>query len=93
VGECARYLLIGVISEPFMAWGVILGGGLMGAGDTRSMMYVITGTFWTVRIPLAYVLGVAMGFGPPGVWWAMNASIAANAALLSARYFRKRWIS
>ena len=56
-------------------------------------MYVITGTFWTVRIPLAYVLGVAMGFGPPGVWWAMNASIAANAALLSARYFRKRWIS
>ncbi len=93
VEECARYLLISMISEPFMAWGVILGGGLMGAGDTRSMMYVITGTFWTVRIPLAYVLGVAMGFGPPGVWWAMNASIAANAALLSARYFRKRWIS
>jgi Na+-driven multidrug efflux pump len=93
IAECTRYLLISMISEPFMAWGVILGGGLNGAGDTRSMMAVITGTFWLVRVPLAFALGVALGLGAPGVWWAMNASIAVNAVLLSLRYFRKRWIS
>ena len=93
VAECTRYLLISMISEPFMAWGVILGGGLNGAGDTRSMMAVITGTFWAVRVPLAFALGVALGLGAPAVWWAMNASIAVNAVLLSLRYFRKRWIS
>lgn len=93
VAECTRYLIISMISEPFMAWGVILGGGLQGSGDTRSMMLAVTGTFWIIRIPLSYFFGVVMGFGAPAVWWAMNASIAANAVLLSIRYFRKRWLT
>ena len=33
--ECTRYIYIAMISEPFMAWGIILGGGLSGAGDTQ----------------------------------------------------------
>jgi MATE family multidrug resistance protein len=28
--ESVRYIYISMISEPFMAWGVILGGGLAG---------------------------------------------------------------
>ncbi len=92
ISECARYLIISMISEPFMAWGVVLGGGLNGAGDTRTMMLVITGSFWLVRIPLAFFFGVVLGLGAPAVWWAMNASIAVNALLISMRFFGRRWI-
>jgi hypothetical protein len=34
IRESTKYLYISMISEPFMAWGIILGGGLNGAGDT-----------------------------------------------------------
>ena len=38
VRESIRYIYISMISEPIMAWGIILGGGLGGAGDTRNVM-------------------------------------------------------
>ncbi len=35
IEESITYIYISMISEPFMAWGMILSGGLNGAGDTR----------------------------------------------------------
>ncbi len=93
VEEGVRYLYITLISEPFMAWGVILGGGLNGAGDTRSVMKIVTLSFWIIRIPLSYIFGIVLGLGAPAVWWAMNISIFAQCALISRRYFGKGWLA
>ncbi|MCK9614075.1 MAG: MATE family efflux transporter [Candidatus Omnitrophica bacterium] len=92
IEECIKYIYISLIFEPFMAWGIILGGGLNGAGDTKSVMFIVTGTLWFIRIPLAFILGISAGFGPVGVWWAMNVSIFVQAALMSMRYFTKKWL-
>ena len=54
VEESVRYIYIAMISEPFMAWGIILGGGLSGAGDTRSVLVRVALGIWLIRIPLAY---------------------------------------
>ena len=35
IEEAKKYLYISMLSEPIMAWGIILAGGLNGAGDTR----------------------------------------------------------
>jgi multidrug resistance protein, MATE family len=90
--EGVRYLYISMISEPFMAWGMVLGGGLNGAGDTRAVMVRVALSLWLVRIPLAYVLVTVFGFGPAAVWWSMNASQAVQAFLVYRRYARKRWL-
>jgi len=87
-----KYLLICLPFEPFMAWGVILGGGLNGAGDTRSVMVVVALSIWFVRIPFSYLLGVVLQLGAPGVWWAMNASIVIQAILITVWYFKRRWL-
>ncbi|HQO02674.1 MAG TPA: MATE family efflux transporter [Spirochaetota bacterium] len=92
VHECVRYIYISMISEPFMAWAVILGGALNGAGDTRGVMIIIILSFWIVRIPAAFLFGVSLHFGPPAMWWAMNASIFVHAIFLSRRYFRRKWL-
>lgn len=93
VQECVRYIYISLAFEPIMAWGVILGGGLNGAGDTRSLMLIVASSAWLVRLPLGYLLGIHFGLGAPGVWWAMNSSIAVQAALISRHYFRRTWLA
>jgi multidrug resistance protein, MATE family len=86
------YLRIALLTEPVMAWGVILAGGLSAAGDTRMIMVIVASSLWLVRIPLAYVLGVHFGLGALAIWWAMNASIVIQSLFMSRRYFSKRWL-
>jgi MATE family multidrug resistance protein len=93
IRESVKYLYISMISEPFMAWGIILGGGLNGAGDTRSVLIRVALSVWCVRIPLSFILVVVLGFGPGSVWWSMNISQFVQAFLMSKRYFSKEWLS
>ncbi|MGE5309020.1 MAG: MATE family efflux transporter [Deltaproteobacteria bacterium] len=86
------YLRIAFLTEPMMAWGVILSGGLSAAGDTRIIMMIVALSLWVVRIPLAYLLCIRLGLGPVSVWWAMNASIVLQSLFMSNRYFGKKWL-
>lgn len=93
INESVLYIYISMISEPFMAFSAVLGGGLNGAGDTRSVMIRIVAGMWIVRIPLAYIMGITLGFGAPGIWWSMNASIFTQMILITRRYFKKEWLN
>jgi MATE family multidrug resistance protein len=92
IRESMKYIYISMISEPFMAWGIILGGGLSGAGDTRSVMIRVALSVWFVRIPLSYIFVVLFGFGPVSVWWSMNLSQFLQAFLISKRYLKRGWL-
>jgi MATE family multidrug resistance protein len=93
IRESMKYIYVSMISEPFMAWGIILGGGLNGAGDTRSVMIRVALSVWFVRIPLSYIFVVFFGFGPVSVWWSMNISQFVQAFVMSKRYFGREWLS
>jgi len=89
--ETVRYLRITMLSEPFMALSVILGGCLIGAGDTKGAMLVIVSALWIVRLPLAYLLAVVYEYGALGVWIAMIISMFVQGIAMTL-YFRKgRW--
>jgi putative MATE family efflux protein len=92
VKESVTYLYISMISEPFMAFGVILSGGLNGAGDTKSVMIRIIASLWLIRIPLAFILGIVLNYGPAGIWWSMNISIFIQCFLIGKYYFKRRWL-
>lgn len=91
IQESVKYIFISLISEPFMAWSVILSGGLNGAGDTKSVLIRIALSVWLVRIPLSYIFVVLFGFGAASVWWSMNLSQFVQAFLISKRYFSREW--
>jgi Na+-driven multidrug efflux pump len=92
IEEARRYLYISMLSEPIMAWGIILAGGLNGSGDTKSVMLMVALSVWFVRIPLCYLFVVWLGYGAVSVWWTMNLSQLVQAFLISRRYLSRRWL-
>ena len=92
IKESMKYIYISMISEPFMAWGTILGGGLNGAGDTKSVMLRVSLSLWLVRIPFSYIFVILLGWGPASVWWSMNLSQFVQAFLISKRYLSRQWL-
>ncbi len=70
----ALYLRIAALSEPFLAFGMILTGALNGAGDTKAPAWVAVLTMWGVRLPLGILLARTLHGGTPGAWWAMSVS-------------------
>jgi len=91
LAETARYLRIMMFSEPFMALSLILGGGLQGAGDTRGSMWVIVIGMWSIRLPLAILLALVLGYGAVGVWVAMISSMTVQGLLMARRFYQGRW--
>jgi putative MATE family efflux protein len=91
LAETVRYIRITMLSEPFMAISVILGGCLMGAGDTKGAMFVIVSTLWIIRLPLAYFLAVVAGYEAYGVWLAMIISMFFQGVFMTARFSYGRW--
>ena len=91
LAETVRYLRIMMLSEPFMALSLILGGCLQGAGDTKGTMMIIVSALWIIRLPLAYVLSVKLGYGAHGVWLAMVISMCVQGIAMTIRFKRGRW--
>ena len=91
IAETSRYLRITMLVEPFMAISVVLGGCLQGAGDTRGAMTVIITTLWGIRLPLAFLLAVTMGYGATGVWVAMAVSMVFQSMGMTVRFRNGQW--
>ncbi len=49
-------------------------GAFQGGGDTKPVMVLNITRLWGIRVPLAYLLSLALAWGPNGIWWAMFAS-------------------
>jgi Na+-driven multidrug efflux pump len=92
IAECIRYLYISMLSEPFMAFWLILGGALSGAGDTKGVMFIVVACTWIIRIPLAYLFVVVLGFDAQAVWWMMNLSQFITALFVVRRYWQRKWL-
>lgn len=83
------YVYIILLFEPVMAWGVILGGALVGAGYTKNVLFSVILGAWIVRAPLCYFMAIVWHQGAIGVWWAINISVIIQSAYLSWSYFKK----
>ena len=75
--------------QPLGAAVFALDGILIGAGDTRYLMWSMlaaSGLFVTLA-----ALALSFGWGVVGVWAALDVLIAARLALLGPRFVRRRW--
>jgi putative MATE family efflux protein len=73
---------------PFYAAGYVLTQSFNGAGDTWTPTLINLGCFWLFEIPLSYILGRSLGYGPPGIFWAMAIAFSVM-SLVSAFLFRR----
>jgi Na+-driven multidrug efflux pump len=85
---CLRIVAYGFL---FYAYGMVLGQSFNGAGDTWTPTIINLFVFWLWEIPLAYVLGVVLKFGPHGVFYSMTIAFS-TLAVVSALVFRRgKW--
>jgi putative MATE family efflux protein len=91
-----------VLHEAHLAWPLLallqpLGGAvfaldgiLIGAGDTRFLMWSMLAASLLVFVPIA-LLALAFDWGIVGVWLGLDALVAARLAFLWARFASRRW--
>lgn len=84
------YAHILAFSQLFVAWESLAEGVLEGAGDTRTVLW------WSaplnmLRVPLGAGLAIGLGWGAPGVWWAINATTWVKAAGKGYAAIRGDW--
>ncbi|KFI21803.1 MATE family efflux transporter [Nitrosococcus oceani] len=85
-----EYAVILAASQLFLAWEALSTGILAGAGDTQTVFWYST-PFNLLRIPLAWLLAFPLGFGAPGIWWAINLTTYAKAICKGWAVWRGRW--
>ncbi|MCU0246115.1 MAG: MATE family efflux transporter, partial [Bryobacter sp.] len=66
--DCLRVLSYGYV---FYAYGMVLVQAFNGAGDTTTPTMINIFCYWAVQIPLAWLLGVHLGLGAYGAYWAV----------------------
>ncbi|HEX2184723.1 MAG TPA: MATE family efflux transporter [Chloroflexota bacterium] len=79
------------LAQPFWAVGQVYAGTLRGAGDARFPMLATSAGMWLVRLPLAYLFGIVLGWGLPGVYLSSTFDAALRAVLNYYRYRSGRW--
>ena len=75
----------------FFASAIVLGQGMRGAGDTRTMFWLTAFSTYVVRLPLSYMVGVMMGYGLWGIWVGLCVELAFRGCLFIGRYLQGGW--
>ena len=88
-GRTVLALMAGL--QPPLALAMATSGALRGAGETRLVMHSAIVGGWVVRLPVAYLGGVAAGGGLVVVWLTMILDWGARAAITCRRFRRLRW--
>jgi multidrug resistance protein, MATE family len=82
--------LVGLV-QPLLAAAMVFAGGLRGAGDTRYPMVITGASIWGLRVPLAYLLALVLGWGLVGAWIAMALDFSLRGALNFLRFRNGGW--
>jgi putative MATE family efflux protein len=74
-----------------MTLGVVMDGGLTGAGDTVSPMVVNFIALFVVMLPAVWVLSTVAGLGVNGIFWGLVIGMGVQALLMTLRFRQGHW--
>ena len=96
VKEGAHFLAIFLVGIPFFGVFQAANSVFQGSGHNIPVMVAALARLLVLRVPLSYLLGIYLGWGPTGIWTGMALSNFAAAfiglALLSTGVWKKRVI-
>jgi Na+-driven multidrug efflux pump len=84
-------LIIMGVCTPLIATAMILTQALFGAGATKFVMVVELILHFLCLVPLAWLLGVTLGWGQTGIWLAAVVYIVALAIAMIAKFKLGSW--
>jgi MATE family multidrug resistance protein len=84
-------LRIAALFAPLECVAAVLMNAHLGAGSSRSVLFVSVATQWGAFLPAAWLLGVVFGFGMLAIWIAQAAYRMLNLSLFSWSWRRRAW--
>lgn len=91
VAEVPRTLFICGIVQVFFAMGLVIRQGLKGCGDAKGTLAITLVSTVLVRVPLAYLCGVVLGWGLAGIWIGLCVELGVRGLLFLGRFVRGGW--
>jgi putative MATE family efflux protein len=85
------YLVMIVVSEPFMCAAITSGGSLRGAGDNMPALYYTVISQWAIRLPVAAFLAFWMGYDIYGIWYSLVIFCAIQGFLTVRKFGQGHW--
>ena len=82
--------IMGIIT-PLIAVGMILTQALFGAGNTRFVMIVELILHFACLVPLAWFLGITLGYGLVGIWSAAVVYVVLLTAIMVWKFASGDW--
>jgi putative MATE family efflux protein len=79
------------LCTPLIAVGMILTQALFGAGNSRFVMFVELVLHFTCLVPLAYLFGLTLNGGLPGIWMAAVCYVVLLAAAMVFKFASGDW--
>ncbi len=89
VSIAARLLIIAAFFQLFDGTQVVGLGVLRGLGDVKMPTVITLLAYWVMGLPLGYFLGITMGFGVEGIWWALLLGLLTASVLLFVRFHNR----
>ena len=88
----AQYLRVVSPLYPAVAFGIILGRALNGAGDSVAPMVITAVSLWAFQMPAAFLLVHLMTPATLGIWMAIAAGNVIHAILITMRFGGGAWM-
>jgi putative MATE family efflux protein len=85
-------LRMAIILEPGRVFNVIVISSLRATGDVGFPIQMAVLSMWLVWVPLAWFLGLKLGWGLVGVWIAMMTDEWLRGLLMYWRWKKRRWV-
>ncbi len=82
--------LAGINQAP-LAFTIIMGGALRGAGDTRGVMVITSLRLWLMFVPLTYLFAISLQTSVAGVWYSEILSLLVFSVVIFRRFAAMRW--
>ena len=89
--EVPKTLFICGIVQVFFAMALVIRQGLKGCGDAKGTFRITLVSTVLVRVPLAYVVGVQMGYGLAGIWVGLCVELGVRGLLFLGRFMGTGW--
>ncbi len=86
-----KLLFIAGVTQIGFALMMVVRQALKGVGDTTWTMIITSVSSWGVRLPAAWFLGVYLGYGLVGIWYALCGEMIIRGALFYLRFQYGKW--